>query len=217
MKRFVGAFLVVLVFLGPLPAQCWDPSRAAARIKSHGASGTVIGTIKGKTWILSCCHMFFGPEDAVDPEVLKRPLAMDGPPQPNAVLKGVAASRVLAYDATLDLSLIELDNGPFFCVPVAPAGHKPGRLQSQGYDEMRWPLTVMPATFLGSRGTPTFTREKPWHGRSGGGLIDLDARVLIGVVQGYEVTGQERGLYVSLEGILTFLRRHRPELLRRLP
>jgi hypothetical protein len=213
MKRCLATFLIVLSVLGPCQAQTWDPSLAAVRIKSHGASGTIIGTSKGKSWILSCCHMFFGSRDGVDPALLNRSLVMDGPEQPGAVFKGVAGSRVLAHDARLDLSLIELDNGPFFSVPVAAAGHKPGRLQSQGYDEMRWPVTLKSATFLGSFGTTTYTREKPWHGRSGGGLIDLDARVLIGVVQGYEVTGAERGLYVSLDGIVLFLRRHRPQLL----
>jgi hypothetical protein len=184
------------------------------RIKSHGASGTVIGTSKGKTWILSCCHMFFDHADRVDPTLLGRRLVLDGPQQPDAVLKSTAPSRVLAHDAALDLSLLELDNGPFYCVPVAPRGHRPGRLLSVGYDSMRWPVTVRSATLLETVGTTTYTREKPWHGRSGGGLIDGEAGVLVGVVQGYEVGGAGRGLYVSHEAILRFLGRCRPELLR---
>jgi hypothetical protein len=187
---------------------------AAVRMKSHGASGTVIATAKGKTWILGCCHMFFDHADRVDPALLRKKLTLDGPPQPEAVFKGVRDCRVLAYDARLDLSLIELDNGPFACVPVAPRGHRPGRLLSIGYDAMRWPVTVRPATLLGTAGMTTYTREKPWHGRSGGGLIDADARVLVGVVQGYEVGHRERGLYVSHEAILLFLGRCRPGLLR---
>src|SRR6516225_11268138 len=124
MKRiFTLAFLVLWAL--PLQAQQpFDPTLAAVRIKSHGASGTVIGSTKGKTWILSCCHMFMGHGDQLDAALLQKRLVMDGPQQPDAVLKGVASSRVLAYDAKLDLSLIELDNGPFYCIPVAPAAHK---------------------------------------------------------------------------------------------
>jgi hypothetical protein len=213
MKRIFP--LVFLVVWGlPLQAQQpFDATLAAVRIKSHGASGTVIGTTKGKTWILSCCHMFMGHGDQLDAALLQKRLVMDGPQQPDAVIKGVAGSRVLAYDAKLDLSLIELDNGPFYCIPVAPAGHKPGPLVSVGYDSMKWPVTLQPATFVGSAGNTTYTREKPWHGRSGGALIDVQGRVLIGVVQGYEVGGGDRGLYVSLEAVRVFLKRHRPALL----
>jgi hypothetical protein len=183
------------------------PALAVVRIKSHGASGTVIATAPGKSWILSCAHMFAGPED------YKKPLRLDGPRQPLAAEKR-AGCRVLAVDARADLSLLEHDNGPFYCCPVAPPGHRPGKnLLSAGYDEMRWPVTQRPATFLEALGRTTFTREKPWHGRSGGGLIDVDAHVLIGVVQGYEIGGRNRGLYVSHEAILAFLKKHRPQLL----
>jgi hypothetical protein len=213
MKRIFTLVFLVLCGLPLQAQQPFDPTLAAVRIKSHGASGTVVGTTKGKTWILSCCHMFFAQGDQVNPGLLKRALVMDGPQQPDAVVKGVAGSRVLAYDAKLDLSLIELDNGPFYCIPVAPAGHKPGQLVSIGHDRMAWPVTIQAATFLCSAGNTTYTREKPWHGRSGGGLIDVQGRVLIGVVQGYEVGGGDRGLYVSLEAVRVFLNRHRPALL----
>ena len=52
----------------------------------------------------------------------------------------------------------------------------------------------------------------PWHGRSGGALIDRDAGCLIGVVQGYEIGGERRGLYVSHEAILKFLGKRTPPL-----
>src|SRR5439155_23678018 len=164
--------------------------------RSHGASGTVIATAPGKSWILSCAHMFASPAD------YKKPLRLDGPPQPLAAPKR-AACRILAVDVQADLSLLEHDNGPFYCCPVAPAGHQPDKnLLSAGYDEMRWPVTQQRATLLETLGHTTFTREKPWHGRSGGGLIDVDSHVLIGVVQGYEVGGRQRGLYVSHSAIL---------------
>jgi hypothetical protein len=182
----------------------YHPALAVVRIKSHGASGTVIATAPGKSWILSCAHMFATPAD------YKKPLRVDGPPQPQAEAKR-AAFRLLAVDAKADLSLLEHDNGPFYCCPVAPAGHRPGKnLLSAGYDEMRWPVTRAPATLLESVGPTTFTREKPRHGRSGGGLIDLDGRCLIGVVQGYEVGGRGRGVYVSHQAVLAFVNKHLP-------
>ena len=137
-----------------------------------------------------------------------RPLRLDGPGQPYAEKKRSAA-RLVAFDHDLDLSLIEIDNGPFFYIPVAPPGHQPSQnLLSLGYDNMAWPVTNKTATLLLTDGNWTFTREKPWHGRSGGGLIDANARVLIGVVHGYEVKANGRGIYISHAAIRTFLARH---------
>src|SRR5262249_12887434 len=101
-----------------------------------------------------------------------------------------------------------LENGPFFYFPVAPPGHEPGpKLVSLGYDNMAWPVTSKSATLLVTEGNWTFTREKPWHGRSGGALIDVQARVLIGVVHGYEVKANGRGVYISHAGIRAILAR----------
>jgi hypothetical protein len=59
----------------------------------------------------------------------------------------------------------------------------------------------------------TLTKERPWHGRSGGGLIDVDAGFLIGVCSGYsgphthvELVPGGQGIYVSLDAIHRFLR-----------
>jgi hypothetical protein len=122
-----------------------------------------------------------------------------------------AAIRLLDVDYQADLSLILLEDGPLTHVaPVAPPGHVPGRnILSIGYDEMRWPATIIPTTILGSSAGTTCTRERPGHGRSGGALLDADAGLLIGVVQGYEVSGGRRGLYVSHAAILRFLQRQR--------
>jgi hypothetical protein len=195
-----------------------DPAQAMVRIKSHGASATVITTTHGKSWLLGCAHMFLDNQDRPSPALRAKRLALDGPPQPQAVFSGTRPARLLAYDHELDLSLIELDNGPFAFVPVAPRGHRPSKhLLSLGYDEMRWPVTHKAATLLGSKGNTTYTQERPWHGRSGGGLIDFGEPgvsapgvYLIGVVQGYELTGSRRGLYVSHEAILRFLAKHLP-------
>ena len=57
MKRiFTLAFLVLWSL--PLQAQQpFDPTLAAVRIKSHGASATIIATTEGRSWILGCAHM----------------------------------------------------------------------------------------------------------------------------------------------------------------
>src|SRR5207237_3382704 len=66
-KKLIGLLLVAVLAragtaqTGAAPAS--DPALAVVRIKSHGASGTVIATAPGKSWILSCCHMFFGGGD----------------------------------------------------------------------------------------------------------------------------------------------------------
>ena len=113
---------------------------------------------------------------------------------------------MLAADADFDLSLLEIDNGPFQYIPVAPKGFQPGRnVASAGYDNMHWPITQKAATIVGSGDNWTFTREKPWHGRSGGGLFDLDAKRLIGVVNGYEVNHGQRGIYVSHDAVVKFI------------
>jgi hypothetical protein len=185
-----------------------DPALATVRIKSHGASGTIIATTPGKSWILGCAHMFLDAHGRPSEAERGRPLRLDGPAQPYAD-KRRAAARVVACDHDLDLSLIELDNGPLFYITVAKQGHVPGkRLLSVGYDTMAWPVTQKPATLVSTSGNWTYTAEKPWHGRSGGGLIDAEARCLIGVVHGYEIRPQGRGIYISHTAVLTFLSKH---------
>jgi hypothetical protein len=212
----LAALLLAPLARGQEPAA--DPALAAVRLKSHGASATVIATTRGKSWLLGCAHMFLDEEGRPSAALRARRLVLDGPRQPYAVFPGRCACRLLAWDHDLDLSLLELDNGPFFHVPVAPRGHRPGkRLLSVGYDEMRWPVTRQTATLLQTKGGTTWTAERPWHGRSGGGLFDLGEPgasapgcLLIGVVQGYELEPPQRGLYVSHAAILAFLDRYLP-------
>jgi hypothetical protein len=175
-----------------------EPPDAVVRLPSHGASGTVIHTEGGRSLILSCAHAFEGAARTT-PVTLDVPCLRPGPPRKGRI-------RLLAVDYGRDLSLLELNDGPLdYVCPVAPAGHRPGRCLSVGYDEMRLPARQATATLLGSDRGITFTREMPWHGRSGGGLIDLDAGYLIGVVQGYEVGAPRRGLYVSHQAIVEFM------------
>jgi hypothetical protein len=183
---------------GQAPAEPSPLALAVVRIPSHGCSGTVIRTGDGWSDLLSCAHAFRG-ADAL------RPLAIDGPAQP-AAHPGRHPARLAKVDVERDLSLIRIDNGPYYCVPVAPAGHRMGRrLLSVGYDEMRWPVTERTATALFTAGGVTWTHEAPWHGRSGGALFDVEGGYLVGVVQAYEVPSPHRGLYVSLATIHEFL------------
>src|SRR5262249_40903761 len=80
-------------------------------------------------------------------------------------------------------------------------------LLSVGYDSMQIPATIRPATIASVEGGRTFTRERPWHGRSGGALLDADAGYVIGVVQGYEVAPWGRGIYISHSSIVAFLKK----------
>jgi hypothetical protein len=137
-------------------------------------------------------------------------------------------AELVAVDYQADLSLVRIDVGPlpYVCPPASP-GTRPGRALSAGYDEMQWPATVRPATITRTDGQITFTRERPWHGRSGGSLIDADLGRLIGVVSGYdgprasdargnsngtkrnfaEVARGGNGIYVSHAAIVAFLQK----------
>ena len=190
-------------------AQAAPPSpeelaNAVVRLPSHGASATVIETQTGRSLLLSCGHAFRGTGRA-------KAILVDAP-HPSAGRPKQVGVRLLQVDYEADLSLIELGDGPLpFVAPVAPSGHAPGsQLLSVGFDEMRWPATRKTARLW--RGQPgetdvalNHTVERPWHGRSGGALLDLDTGYLIGVVSGYEVSGQRRGIYASHAAILRFL------------
>jgi hypothetical protein len=170
------------------------PERAVVRLPSHGGSGTVIATTGHRTFILSCAHAFQA-GDAL------KPIQIDGEQVP------VGVPRLVAVDYEHDLSLIEIPAGNAPNVaPVAGPGHRPSpHLLSVGYDEMRLPATQRPAHIVKTDSDITWTREPPWHGRSGGALLDLDQGVLIGVVSGYVSYPEGPGLYVSHRDIGFFL------------
>lgn len=179
------------------------PEDAVVRIQSHGVSGTVVWSGPGRSLILTCAHGHQGP-------ALAKPIKVEVPTRGDATPKRVPL-RLLAYDYRDDLALIELGDGPLSSVlPVAPPGYRPSQVgRSIGYDEMRWPATDRPAHVLAGL---TETRERPWHGRSGGALVD--GGYLIGVCHGYtgprnhvEVWPGAQGLYVSHDTILRFLAR----------
>ena len=177
-------------------------ARAVVRLPSHGASATVIGTAAGQSWLLSCAHAFQGADR-------NKRIIVDAPARAPLGWPKDVGIQLLDVDYDNDLALILLHDGPLdFAAAVAPEDHVPGRrLLSVGYDQMQVPARERPATILLNTGSITFTRERPWHGRSGGALLDLDSGYLIGVVSGYEVTGQRRGMYVAHAAIRRFLDR----------
>jgi Trypsin-like peptidase domain len=186
--------LACVVFLCIASIASADPQKAVVRLPSHGGSGTVIATTASHTYILSCAHAFQA-EDAVKPIQIDGQQVPAGPP------------RLVAVDYEHDLSLIEIPAGNAPNVaPVAGPGHKPSaHLLSVGYDEMRLPATERPVHIVKTDNDITWTREPPWHGRSGGALLDLDQGVLIGVVSGYVNYPEGPGLYVSHRDIGIFL------------
>lgn len=175
---------------------------AVVRLPSHGASATIIETRRGRTLLLGCGHAFAGLGR-------RKPLVADVPASHPVDVPKRAGVHLLDVDYDLDLSLVVVDDGPMeFSVAVADPGHTPGpHLLSVGYDEMLWPAQSNAVHLAALTSIVTFTWERPRHGRSGGGLFDVDAGCLIGVVQGYELTAPGRGMYVSHAAILRFLAR----------
>lgn len=192
-RLFVSLF-IILVLVDVASAD----HRAVVMLPSHGCSGTVIHTENGRTLILTCAHAFEGADRS------KR-IAIKAPhPSPGAKV-GTASPRVINIDYRNDLCLIEMNAGPLpYVCPVGPLGTPAQGCLSAGYDEMRLPATVKRATVLASGNNVTWTAEMPWHGRSGGALIN-EKGYLIGVVQGYENAGQRRGVYASHRAVLSFL------------
>jgi hypothetical protein len=196
---------------------------AVVRIPSHGCSATVVYTAQDKSYILGCGHGET-PRDRVKRHTFDMPNPNPGP-RHNGIV-----TRVVAVDYERDLSLIEINVGPLpYVAPIAPPDWKPGKLVSCGYDIMEagsaagnppirrtygsegTPLPKLngkdrplqyPVTIAKVQGMQTLTHEKPWHGRSGGGLIDVDSGYLYGVCSGY---GPDQGIYVSLASIHKFL------------
>lgn len=204
------AALALLLALCLLKGWCAEPWSAVVRVPSHGASATVIHTEEGRSLLLGCAHAYEG-QGRYQRHVVNAPAPAAGRRDTGGRI------RLVRLDPRLDLSLLEIAAGPLpYVCPVAPAGHRPGRLVTAGYDEMRVLAgsrpTVRPATLLRDAGNETWTRERPWHGRSGGALIDLDAGRLVGVVSAYtgprdrrEVSPGGWGVHVSHRAILRFL------------
>lgn len=220
----IRKFIALIAALICIPAVA-APEDAVVRVASHGCSASVIYTEPGRSILLGCGHAYQGRDrnkahviDAPAPggALAGRTGLISGNDQQSQQLLSAAKkpgkARVLKVDYQSDLSLIELPVGPLpYVLPVAPPGFRPGRnCVSCGYDRMDLQpgrARTWPATILTVEGNRTYTREKPWHGRSGGALLDRDAGLLIGVTHAYESAGPgSRGIFVSHAAICTFLR-----------
>ena len=205
-----GALAALLCFIPTLRAgDAALVAHAVVMLPSHGVSATVIHTQAGKSLLLGCAHGYRG-NDRHKPMRFEFPAPLPGQPQR-------VGSRLLAVDYDLDLSLVELGAGPVaYVCPVAPRGAPHSRqVVSIGYDEMQQPPQMRPITWLEAHGPIWQTRERPWHGRSGGGLVDVGSGLLIGVCSGYsgprdhrEIRPGSHGIYVSHAAICDFLERH---------
>src|SRR5262249_41326610 len=95
-----------------------DPALAPRRRHSHGGSRRASASMEGRSWVWSCAHLSTDEQGRPSAAERAKPLRIDGPVQAFAPKKR-AEARLIAYDYDLDLSLIEIDNGPFQYVPVA--------------------------------------------------------------------------------------------------
>jgi hypothetical protein len=195
---------------------------AVVMVPSHGGSATVIYTAPGRTLLLSAAHMFEG-LDRNKPIVFDAPAPVVGAPHK-------AGTRLLAVDHQHDLALFELSAGPLpYVMPVASLSQITARrVLSIGYDEMKQPAQMRPTVIVTADdgGGFTLTQGRPFHGRSGGALLDEASGCLVGVVSGYsgycpldryghpdrtrfkEVQSGGHGIYSSHAAICAFLQRN---------
>jgi hypothetical protein len=197
MKRLTS-IVCLLIFAATVPAGSADGGdaiRAVVRVPSHGGSATIIATEQGNTYLLTAAHLFESAQGRTND-----PIVIDGEDVP------LGTARRIGINPEADLALIQLSAGPAKHVaPVALTPTKAKHLLSVGYDEMRVPSTKQACTLLFTSQGIFFTRERPWHGRSGGALLDLDTGYVVGVVSGYETTPPYAGIYVSQTAIRQFL------------
>lgn len=210
MRSATRAFAAILALLLIACAAAAAPEDAVVKVPSHGGSAVVIQTGPGYTYLLSAGHMFDSPETR------RRRIVIDAPmPERVNVGQGVGIEVLAVSPAEeRDLALLLMHAGPmpYVCpVPNAAEYRISGDLISAGYDEMK-PRTVRPAQIIAVEDPWIYTHQKPWHGRSGGGLIDRQTGMLIGIVSSYEAEpgaapGQvgNRGKYASRRSILAFL------------
>src|SRR5262245_28320677 len=115
MKRLLS--LLVLVLAGRPGAVRADPRLAIVRIPSHGASGVVISTTAGLSYVLSAAHAFEG-EARLKRVELDVPNGAPGQARTGGI-------RLVKVDYARDLALLEVRAGPLPHVcPVAPEGHR---------------------------------------------------------------------------------------------
>jgi hypothetical protein len=224
MKRLLVVLVVSLILSGTALA---GPEDATVRLSSHGGSGVCIQTGPNYSYILSCAHCFTGYEQhCVGMDRFGQPVMVEDKSKPMRAKPIVVEVRspdlgptrrvgvkLVQIDETADLALLLVNvQLPYVC-PVPPAGFSPTVCSTAGYDEMKG-LVVRKATILRNGPNWTITKEPPWHGRSGGGLIDARGYV-VGVVHAYDHQGNQPphsaeevkgvGIHVSHASIVRFL------------
>ncbi len=238
---------LVVLLAATAPAFAATPLDGVVKLTSHGGSGTVIWKGQQGAYILSAHHMFSG-KDQNRPVVIEAPHPQPSTQQKvSARCVGVDAGAdlalVLVQGGTFPYVTPVAPRGhrPGNLIscgydrlqwhaqgPVRATARPAHLLAGSPYGGNRVGYTHAITEFTIDRYTETaadrmaYTRELPWHGRSGGGLIDVDNGVLIGVVSGYsgaspktwaEVKPGAHGIYASHEAILDFLTRTAPQAL----
>lgn len=188
------ACLILLLVAGVASAQgvVAPPAQAVVRIPSHGGSGTAIATGPGWTLVLSCAHMFEGSDR-------NKPIVVELASHVTPGERRKVGTRVLAVGRTEinDVSVFLVNVGPVSYVsPVAPPGHRPDPdCWSAGFDELKFPAHCRPAKIVGAHDANSYlTDARPWHGRSGGALIEKKTGYVVGVVSGYSMSPQEAAM-----------------------
>src|SRR5262245_61724582 len=149
---------------------------AVVRIPSHGGSGVVFSTSSRGTWVLSAAHMF---------RSQGKPIRLEAPWPTRTSGPMRAGVRLVAVSRGADLALVFLPVGPVpYFAPLPPEGHRPSAdCVSVGFDAGK--PQMRPARVVSSRKGEVLTAERPWHGRSGGGLIERQTGYLVGICSGY--------------------------------
>ena len=75
LRLFGLLFLIVAFFAWVESARPQDPS--LVRITSHGCSGAIIASQPGRSYILSCSHMFTDSRERPSQAMLAKPLEID--------------------------------------------------------------------------------------------------------------------------------------------
>lgn len=220
MRRMLAGLCVLLLVASWAEAQSWNavvritlpaPRRGVAGLDGAAVngSGTVIFSQPGRTLVLSCAHLWLiEGTTRLDPRLLRRPIWVDAP-APKAGAHHTGRNTLAYICAHRDLAIVVMPvQLPYVC-PVAPAGTRPGRCVSAGYDLGKAPMTVKWTTLSRAQGDVQFTVQHPVSGRSGGALIDHASGRLIGVCQAVQMDGPGGrpvcGVYASHRAVLDFL------------
>ncbi len=184
------------------PANSTDPLHHSVRIRvkdSLGAnfgSGTIIDSREGRTYILTCGHIFRKLDDnaVIDVDVF------------SGTKHETFVARVLRYDLEADVGLIAIPTArplPSAAVPGLADAAAPGQhVFSVGCSGGEPPTKLQHRVTLLNRYLGPDNVEctgVPIQGRSGGGLFDAQGR-LVGVCIAADQRDQ-RGLYASLKPI----------------